>query len=332
MAEHHPLRRVLAVALVAALAIVFVAANHAELPAAWRQARHADGWWLAAMLACSLAALANHGLLHAASQRAAGSGIGLRRAVRLGAAGFALNAVAKSGGMAGLAAFLREARRTGHGRGAVTAGYVLAVVLAELAFAATLAVALVVIAVDGHLTRGDVIAGAAFAVLLSLRLGTVVAALRSRAAVRRVYALPRRLVARLRRRDPVIDHTAADELHEALTLVRRRPRAVGPAVVAAVGIEVLGTATLLCALAAVHASHRVAEALVAYAVSVLFGIVGFLPGGLGFVEASLGGVLVSFGAPVAQATAAVALYRIGELWLPLALGALASRRLGREAP
>jgi hypothetical protein len=315
--------------VVAAFAVGFVVANHTELPAAWRTARHADGWWLAAIVALSLAGLVNHSRLHAEAQRAAGVALAAGPALRLSCAAFFLNMVTKSGGMAGMAPFVADARRRGRGRGPTVAGYVLASVLGELAFALTLAVALVVVASDGRLTRGELVAGAAFTALLTVRLATVVAALRSRAAVRRVYGWPRRIAATVRRRPPApADHEAADELHDALHLLRRRPRALAPAVVHALLVEVLGIAMLAAALAAVHSPHGVGEALVAYAVSVLFAIVGFLPGGLGFVEASLGAVLVSFGSPVAEATATVALYRIGELWLPLALGAVAARLKG----
>lgn len=313
----------------AAFAVAFVAANRTELPAAWRTARHADGRWLAVIAALSLAGLVNHSRLHAVAQRAAGVPLAPGRAMRLSCAAFFFNMVTKSGGMAGLAPFVADARRRGQGRGPTVAGYVLASVLGELAFALTLAAALVIVAADGRLTRGEMIAGAAFAVLLAARLGAVVAALRSRDAIRRLYGWPRRLVAAVRRRPPrPTDPAPADELHDALGLLRRRPRALAPAVGHALAVEVLGIAMLAAALAAVHSPHSPAEALVAYAVSVLFAIVGFLPGGLGFVEASLGAVLVSFGSPLAEATATVALYRIGELWLPLAIGAVATRLKG----
>lgn len=68
-------------------------------------------------------------------------------------------------------------------------------------------------------------------------------------------------------------------------------------------------------------------ALVAYSTSVVFFIVGVLPGGLGFVEASLGVILAGYGLATPMAAAAVVLYRLLELWLPLTVGAVAARRL-----
>jgi uncharacterized membrane protein YbhN (UPF0104 family) len=70
-----------------------------------------------------------------------------------------------------------------------------------------------------------------------------------------------------------------------------------------------------------------ALALVAYAVSVLFTIVGILPAGLATVELSMTAVLVSSGVVASTAAAAVILYRLFELWLPLGVGSLCARRL-----
>jgi len=66
---------------------------------------------------------------------------------------------------------------------------------------------------------------------------------------------------------------------------------------------------------------------VAYSVSGLFGIVGFVPGGIGFVEVSLSAVLIGFGTSGATAAAIVVLYRLFEWWLPVALGGALAHRL-----
>jgi uncharacterized protein (TIRG00374 family) len=310
------------------LAVLFVVGNRGEVPAAWRELRSARPQWLGVAFALSLLGLLDLGFQHVATQRAAGVHVAPGRAVRLAAAGHFLNVVTKSGGMAGVAPFLADARRCGRPRGPTLAGYVLSTVLGDLSFAVTLGVAMVIVALDGKLSSNELIASAAFTVLLVARVGMVAAAFRSRSAVRRLHALPRRLVARFVRRDRTVrpDDHAADELYDAVAMLRRHPGAAAPGFVLALGIEALGVAMLLAVLAAVHAPHGIAVGVVAYAISVLFAIVGFLPGGLGFVEVSLGAVLVSFGSSVAEATAAVALYRLGELWIPASIGAVAAHR------
>jgi uncharacterized protein (TIRG00374 family) len=310
------------------LGVLFVVANRGELPAAWRELRAARPLWLGVALALSLVGLVDLGFEHAATQRAAGVHLSPARAVRLASAGHFLNVVTKSGGMAGVAPFLADARRCGRPRGPTLAGYVLATVLGDLSFAVTLAVAMVVVTLDGKLSTNELVASVAFTVLLGARVGMVVAAFRNRSAVRRLHAVPRRVAARFTRRPATAqpDDHAADELYDAVTMLRQHPGAAAPGFVLALGIEVLGIGMLLAVLAAVGAPHGLAVGVVAYAISVLFAIVGFLPGGLGFVEVSLGAVLVSFGASLAQATAAVALYRLGELWIPATFGAVTAHR------
>jgi uncharacterized protein (TIRG00374 family) len=210
------------------------------------------------------------------------------------------------------------------------AAYVLVVVLGELAFAVTLLAAIVVVAADGHLSRDEVVATAVFVAYFAGRLALLVAATRSRQAIRRLYALPRRLAARLRAISaPASEHatSAADDLFDALALVRARPLASAPALVHALLVEVLGVAMLWSVMRAVGLHLSPAVAFVAYAVSVLFTIVGVLPGGLGFVEVTMGAVFVSFGASAASAAAGVVLYRVLELWLPALVGAVAAAHL-----
>ena len=61
------------------------------------------------------------------------------------------------------------------------------------------------------------------------------------------------------------------------------------------------------------------------AVVTALSIVGVLPGGLGFAEVSMGASLHAFGVDAGHALAAIAVYRLFDLWLPLTIG-LASLR------
>ncbi len=284
--------------------------------------------WLVLALVCSVAGVLNMGLLYGAGQRAAGLDVDIAVTLRLGAAAHFLNLVSKSGGLAGLTVFLADARRRDRRGGLTTAAYVLAVTFGEVAFAVLLAAAVVLIAVDGHLTTAEIIAGSLFIALAVARITVVVVAFRSRSMLRRLLAMPGVLRSVFTRRPRFVpDHRTADDLFDAVGLLLARPMAALPAVVHALATEAIGVTMLWAVLGAVHAGHTLSEAFIAYAISVLFEIIGFLPGGLGTVEVSLGALLVSFGSPIAQAAAVVAVYRIGELWLPMALGALAAQNL-----
>lgn len=316
--------------VVGAFVVLFLVQNHSDLHNAWRAILESHKSWLALTALAMVIWLLNLSWLHASAQRAAGLHPGAADLIRPAIVGNALNLVTKSGGMAGLATFVADARQTGRSRGSVVAAYALAQMLGEIAFGATLLIALVLVWVDGRLSGAEIAASCVFIVYLSARVGLLAASVRSRDAVRRLHAWPRRAISALRHEEaPTIDTSGADELYDAMLLIRRERRRALPVLGHAMALEALGVLELWGAAAAVGASNSLLVAFVGYAVSVLFTIVGFLPGGIGFVEISLGAVLTSYGASIATATAAVVLYRVVELWLPLMIGSMLARSLRR---
>lgn len=329
------------VAAGAALA-AFVAANRSQVPAAARALGAARPGYVALALGVCLAGVANQAALHHRAQRAVGLGPRFGASLRAGAAAQFLNLVAKSGGMAGLGAFLRS-RAGRDASGPVVVAYVLATLLGQLSFAVVLGVSLVLIWADGRLTAADVAASVVFAAIMAAAVGALVAGVRSREALRRVHALPARVARRARalvgrpgKQAAVTgpaeeDHRSADDLYEAVQVLARRPQAAAGATAHAFGVEALGALLVWSVLRAVGEHPGLRLAVMAYAISVLFAIVGFLPGGLGFVEAGMGSVLVSYGVAGPVAVAAVVLYRLFELWVPVVVGAWAAQSLARAA-
>lgn len=311
------------------LAGAFVWANRSELPALASALRSTNPWYAGMAAALSLLFVVNYAALQYTAFRSVGVSDSFSSQVRLATAGLFLNTVAKSGGMGGLAIFLREAGGKGWPRGRVITGYVLAHVLGQAAFAATLAAALVVLVIDGKLNRGEALATAVFGIYLVSQVVVAVAALRSRSALRTLYALPGRAKGRARLwlgrgASSASDSTeAADELYDAVSWLRDDLRVIGRPVFHAVMVEAVGVATIWAVLLALGTGKGLDVALVAYSIGVLFTIVGVLPAGLGFAEASLGAVFISFGVPTATAAAAVITYRLFEVWLPFLAGAWA---------
>lgn len=302
-----------------------------DIPAVWRQLRSSDWRWALIGIAVMALGFVNLGWMHAAARRVVGIPTPAASLVPVAMSANALNLVVKSGGMAGLGAFAADGRERGLARGQVIAAYVLVVTVADVAFTLMLLVALATIIVDGRFSVIDGIAVALFAVYLIIRASLVTVAWRSRNAVRRLMSWPSRALARLSRRTaPVPDHEAADELFDALGMIRADPRRVVRTTVHACIVDVVGIAELWAVCHAVGTGTGLYVAFVAYLVSVLFAIVSVLPAGLGFVELSLSAVLVSFGSCATTAAAAVVLYRLFELWLPLASGGLATMWLRRS--
>ncbi len=286
-----------------------------------------------------VAGLANQAAFHAAAQRAAGEEVAASELiVPVAASGF-LNLVVKSGAMAGLAPMVSSARRRGRPTGPTVAGYLVVNVLGHLAFALALAVGVAILAFDQQFTWTQGVAALVFVVLSAAQIGLLVAATRSRDVLRRLFMAAARWrdrfhrIVRPDRRTANVDDTfsqagsRADELHDAVGLLRSNPRRAGRAFVHACAVELIGITQLWCVLKSLNLSVNPGLPVTAYAVSVLFTIVGVFPGGLGFVEASLGALLVSSRVARGDAVAAVVLYRVLELWLPALIGLLATRRL-----
>ncbi|HEY7661242.1 MAG TPA: YbhN family protein [Actinomycetota bacterium] len=98
------------------------------------------------------------------------------------------------------------------------------------------------------------------------------------------------------------------------------------------GNRLLDYLALLAALLGTGAHPRPSLVLLAYAGSVVLGMIPITPGGLGFVEAGLTAMLTLAGIPAAQATVATLAYRLVSYWLPLAAGGVAWPMFRRAYP
>jgi uncharacterized protein (TIRG00374 family) len=243
-------------------------------------------------------------------------------------ASYFVNLVSKTAGIGGIAFYLQEARRTGQPFARVSAAYMAAYVLGYAAFFAVLISALVLLYLQGSLTRAEIVASGIIAAIIIVAGAVPVAAISSRQALERVYLLavrPLNAVAGFLHRPPLVDlesaRTSANELYDAVTFVRRRPAKYVIPFLHALGVELLAAALLYFMAHAVHADITVQQALSAYAISLLFSLIAITPAGLGFVEVSLSVLLVSFGIPKNTAIAAAIGYRAFQFWLPVLLGA-----------
>lgn len=324
-------RRWLGAAAATVFVTVFVWANRHEVPTMWQSLVTARPAWCLAAASLMVAWMINDTGLQLATLRATGVKLPTGM-VAIGAlVAHFLNLTTKSAGMAGIAALRAEARRAGLPERSVTAGYVLAGTLTEMAFAATVLASFVVLAADGRLTAPEVGGVAVFALYAGSRLMVLLAATRDRDRLRALFRMPGRVVALVRRRSPsptlARTDAIADELFDAFLGVRSRPRVLVPAVIHALATEAIAVAILWACVRAVGAAVGPLQLMVAYSVAGLFGIIGFLPGGLGFVEVSLSAVLVGFGTAGATATAAVLLFRVFELWIPVVVGGALAHRM-----
>ena len=326
------LRRVGLTAIVVGAAALFVVSKRNDLPMAWHAIRHSHPVWLVAAATLSFLIVANLAGTQARSQGLLGVHRPFRSVLSLTASGHFLNLITKSGGMAGVTGFNADSRRRGLPVERTTAGYILAELSTHLGFTVVLILSLPMIARDGKLTGADLAAVVVFTVMTGVFLAGVIAAARSRIAIRRLHAAPDRVrkvvdrVMRRPKRPSSVDFRAADDLHDTMVLARQHRRGLWPLAVHALLYPLIGVSLLWVTFRAVGLHQGLQVALVSYVIATTFSIVGFLPGGIGFTELSLVATLSSYGIPAGPAAAVVGLYRLFDLWLPLLAGAIALHR------
>lgn len=319
-----------------AAAAVAVATNLGELRKIGESFRSARWGFVAAAAVFEALFVVNLAMFYASTFRASRMHAGVRRFVLLTSASHFVNLVSKTGGLGGIALYLREARRTGDPPARVSAAYLTAYVLGYFAYFWVLVAALVLLYARGSLRPPEAAAAAIILAIIATAAVAIAAGLRSEASLERLYLLagrPLNMAARLLRRPPIVHretaHETVSELYEAVGHVRRHPVHYALPMAHALGVEVISAGMLYLIARALHADIGVDAALAGYAISLLFSMIAITPAGLGFVEASLSVLLVSFGVPRHDAITIALGYRLFEFWLPVLLGAIALRVLGR---
>ena len=280
--------------------------------------RSAQPGWIALAATFTAIGLISLNLTYLCALRAAGVEASYRTLLPTTLRGHLLNLVAKSNGLAGLVAFSRHGKERAQNHGSYVAGYLLSGISQQIGFAAVALATFVLLLAQGDLRPTDLIAGVVFFIYVSINVLLIVSAIRSRSAIRAIYQRLHRLIPGDRKAEP--DHTNADELHDAAQLLRTNPGVAIVTLIPAIGIDLAYVGLLFAALRAVGAPASLSVVFVAFSLSTLFGIIGFLPSGIGFVEVSALAVLVDSGVPPARAGAAIALFRLGQLWIPILAG------------
>jgi uncharacterized membrane protein YbhN (UPF0104 family) len=262
--------------------------------------------WAVALLGLAVAGLVLHSGLLRAGQETVGATLGRWEAVRLAAGIQAANLTVRAAGVAGLGVLLRH-RGDPIGPLARSAAYVLGRQVAHIAFAVLILAALVLTSVDGRLSTW--LAGGA-AIFFVSRVAHIALLW---FATTRPQSLPR-----WRRLDRVRAH--APEI-AALLRDAAAPRKLLRIAAWAIALDVLRVGWLWVALRAVGASPSVDLAVESYGTVALLAMVSVLPAGLGAVDAGLAATLHHTGMTTATAVAGVLLFRVADLWVPLAAGA-----------
>ena len=301
--------RFVAVALVALSAVGLLALAHAGSAGATVQALAGTQitWTLALLGLAAAGPLLNSCLLRA-GQATVGAHYGRWEAIRLAAGIHAANLAVRSAGVAGLGVLLADERGGAVGRVPRSVAYVLGREVQHVAFAGLVLTALVLRGVDGHLSA--IVVGGAALFFLSRVVHVVLLWL----AATRPQSLPR-----WRRLNPI--RALAPAFAVALRQAAGDPRRLLRIAAWAIAADMLRIGWLWVALHAVGARTSVDVTVEVYGVVALLGTISVLPAGLGAVDAGLVATLQHSGVTLAAAVAGVLLFRVAELWVPLAAGA-----------
>ena len=325
-----PRWRLLGLLVVGGLVAWLLVHSRGQLGAASTAMRSAP---LVALIGCALAGIAGAANL-AALQWRTQQLVGVQRAFpetwRLTLGAHALDMASKSGGLAGATRFAADAGGRGHSRERGAVGYLVAELGTHLGLTAVLALLIPWGIATRHTSGADLVAVGVYVTTTALLVGAACAGGRSErlvdAASRPIRWL--RTFGRRRRAEERTERVTVAQCHAAMASVRGRR--IWPSAMHAALWPVCGAALFAAACLAAGVRMTPPALVFVYAVVTAFSIVGLLPGGLGFAEISMGASLHAFGVDAGHALAAIAVYRLFDLWLPLAIG-LGSLRLRRHA-
>lgn len=129
----------------------------------------------------------------------------------------------------------------------------------------------------------------------------------------------------LGRRLPRRVHDVLDQLREH----GLRPRDLVAPAAMALGVNLCGMVMMDAALRAVGAHAAISTVIAARVIASVVMLLAPVFQGAGAVEFTAAGVLARGGVPMATALAATVIFRVGQFWLPIALGVLTRLRVGR---
>lgn len=336
MPHSHLTRRALAIAVTlafAGVAFAFVLPHLASYGAVWGSLRHLGWPWMLGLAAVAAANVATF----APPWQLTLPGLSFTKALGMTQASTAFSLVVPGGAPAGMAASFTALRSWGFPRRAVGLAVTLTGVWNQVSVFVFPVLAVMLLAVEGGVSRSLVLVAATGMVLLLAVTGAVAVVLSRARFAYRAGELAGRVASRLRRLVGKPPSTfGGDALvalrAETLVLLDRRWVSLTLATVANQLTGYLLLEFSLRALGVTLAQVSVAECFTAWSVGRLLQSLPLTPGGLGVVELGMTGTLIGFGGPHATVVAAVLLYRVLSIAPTLVLGLVALAAWKRLTP
>ena len=295
------------VLLFVALGAIFLWRNQGELHRAVVALRTANIWWIWAVLGAALAMHAVFAISQTAVFKPLGNPIPIPVSLRTYAERQTITAITPFGAASSLVLTTRQYADFGVTSNQAVLGFALSSVIGYGTFILFVLVpALIWLVLRGAASALEIIAAAILLILVAMF------------AVLLIHLLPGgRLPGAIERRVPA---RATELLDETRSYGVRPRQMVVPVSLALLG-DLLGILCVYFSLLAVGSHASIGVAAVGYAVGTLFVLVTPIFQGLGVVELSMTVILQQLGVPASLALGATLIYRLGEVWLPVTLGA-----------
>ena len=292
-------------ALVAILFIVFLLRERREVVRIFHVLRNTNPLWLIGALAIGLVIQSLMGTVLQPILRRMSKSVSRISLVRIQLQRHVISTIIPIGGPASTYAAVRALDQQGVSSDTSVYAMVLNGVLGYVSFAVFLIPVLAYLIVGGGASTLMILAAI---VLCALVVAMVAVLILHQRGSQITTALQRRLPAR------VSDFVDGAREHHITT-----SDLITPLLVHLV-IDLLGVVMLYACLEAVHQEPSIRVVLAGYVIGTLFLLVTPVMQGLGVVELSMTVVLTNFGVPSGAALAAVLLYRVAEVWMPLLVG------------
>ena len=327
------IRRLVLPVLVVAFVAVVLASRH-ELQHLGRTLALGRWEWVMAAALLQLAYYAVYAELFRGSLSAVGVGIPRRASFTALMGSLFVNVVLPSGGAAGMALFVDEARRRGQSAPRAAAGILLAMTMDFVALAFLLLGSLAYLSRRGGLRSSEVIGTGALVGLTGAMSALLLLGLWRPAWVRAVLGWVQSAAARVAswlKRPPPLGadwvESTTNEFVAVSEAVHARPSRLAALLGVALAMHALDVASLGTLFVAFRQAIRPGGLVAGYALGILAWILSPVPQGIGVVEGVMALVFASLGVPAGSATVIALAFRGLTFWLPMAAGFLLLRQL-----
>lgn len=333
--------RKFAIAIIFLLGVVFILGQFSEMQTVWQTLQQGDLRFLILALGVQWIWTVNVAALYRAIYRILGVEENLYDLWRLSLAANFVNVVAPSGGVSGLAVMLAHAHKRQTSSARMALGATLYILFDYYALIIVLILGLAVLIRRGNLTPTEI--GASFILIaIAGTLGTLIyLGTRSATALERALnflARPVNWVAHWFRRTttPYLStqraHEFAHEAADGLKEVRRQPGSLWLPLALALSSKALLICVLFLVFLAFGVPFSVGTLIAGFSLSYLFVIVSPTPSGIGVVEGMMTLILRSLNVPLSAGTVVTLAFRGFTFWLPLLMGLLVFRNIGKTRP